>query len=625
MRDMAMRLFVLDFETYYDKDYSLSKLQTDAYVLDDRFEVIGVGVKEGDGEAVWVTEDVEGYLKSLCLEDAAVCAFHAHFDGFILTQRYGIRPKLWLDALSMARFAYPFLPSFSLASVAKHMQLPEKGGYVTSAIGKRKRDFRPEELAAYGEYCKNDVDITYQIAKSLLPWMPKLELRLIDMTIRMFTEPSFVGDAELLEELYNNEVSRKESILKAAAVDKSIIMSNQKFAAELRMLGVEPPTKISPTTGKVTYAFAKTDKEFEELLQHEDPRVQALVAARLGVKSTIAETRALGFLQTARRAAKTGPHIEGTYTGAMPIYLNYWGAKVTGRYSGGNALNYQNIPARGPFAELRKAIRAPRGHKVVVADSSNIELRVAMVAAGEWEVVEKLASGIDLYCDFATKLYHRTITKEDKKERQLGKLAMLSLQYGAGWKKFKEMVRIQTGMKLTDGEAEEIVNLYRSIYYNLVSLWRRCEDVVLPDIYSGGNLMPVDVNAWCLTTHDGFGVAGGRGVTYHNLRRESIDGVMTWVYDMGKQQVSIYSGKVVENLCQHLARQIVMWQTAEVNKLYSVALSVHDEVVVVVPERKVSDAVEYIKHCLSTAPDWCGGLIPLACEVGVGDSYGDAK
>ena len=512
-----MRVVTLDFETYYDKDFSLSKLQTDAYILDPRFEVIGVGVKDGAEETQWVTEGIDKFLQKLDLSDAAVVCHHAQFDGFILTQRFGIRPKLWLDTLSMARFAMPYFPSHSLSALAKHFGLPEKGGYVVNALGKRKQNFSEVELMEYGEYCKRDVEITAELTNKLLPLIPPLEVKLIDMTVRMFTEPSFVGDVDGLRGLFEGEVKRKEQVLEASGVDKETIMSNHKFAKALRALGVEPPMKTSARTGKLTYAFAKTDKEFEELLNHEDPRVQALVAARLGVKSTIAETRALTFLEMAERPALLGSHIIGSSrTGGLPVYLNYWGAKVTGRFSGGNSVNWQNLPARGPSAGIRNMICAPKGHTVIVADSSNIELRVAMVAAGQWDVVEKISSGVDLYCDFASKLFNRTITKEDKKERQLGKVAMLGCQYGVGPKKFKEIVRLMAGQNITDGEAEEIVGLYRNVHGQIVNLWRHSDDLVLPDIYNGCNMVAVDKNAWCITADEGFGVNGGRGVTYHN-------------------------------------------------------------------------------------------------------------
>jgi DNA polymerase len=395
-------------------------------------------------------------------------------------------------------------------------------------------------------------------------------------------------------------------------------MSNDKFALRLESMGVKAPTKVSAKTGKVAWAFAKTDEAFTDLLEHDDSDVQALVAARLGVKTTIAETRALMMLETARR-------------GPLPVYLNYWGAKTTGRYSGGNKINWQNLPARGPSAGMRQAICAPAGHVVVVGDSSNIELRVAMCAAQQTDVVMKILAGEDLYCDFASKMFGRTITKADKKERLLGKIAMLSLQYGAGWRKFKEMVRQQSGEVLTDEAAEAIVQLYRRTHHKIVDMWTRFEEVLLPEIANGNpNLVAVEGNGWCLCTGEGFGVGGGAGVAYHQLKKVAStdkrgNPSMEWQYTMGGKPVKLYGGKAFENYCQHVARQIVMWQTARIDAKYPVALSVHDEAVCVVRDDQLDDCVKYMNECLSMTPPWCRGQIPLACEVGSGVNYGDAK
>lgn len=397
-----MDIITLDFETYYSADYSLSKMQTDAYVHDERFEVVGVSLMRNDEPAVWFSgDDLETAAWMRGIVDWENCAVRCHntlFDGYIMTQHFGIKPKLWMDTLSQARMLLPWLPSHSLASITKHFALPDKGTAVHKALGKRRTDFNPVALAEYAAYCKHDTWLCNEIGKRLDADTPVLDAKLIDMTVRMFTEPQLVGDKVLMEKLYNDELERKEKLLILAATDRAQIMSNDKFALRLEKLGVTPPLKVSKATGNLTYAFAKSDKAFTDLLDHEDSEVQALVAARVGVKTTIAETRALKFLETSRR-------------GALPVYLNFWGAKTTGRYSGGNKINWQNIPARGPSAGLRKALRAPEGHTVLVGDSSNIELRVIMAAAGQLDVVDKIRNGVDLYCDFASKLFGRTVKK----------------------------------------------------------------------------------------------------------------------------------------------------------------------------------------------------------------------
>jgi DNA polymerase len=323
-----MNIITIDTETYYDKEYSLSKMQTDAYVLDPRFEVIGVCVIDPSrgGEPEWFSgteEETHDWLHQFDWANSAIRAHNTLFDGFILTQKFGIRPKLWMDTLAQARMLYPWLPSHSLASVAEHLGLGKKGNEVVAALGVNRELFTPFGLLQYANYCKNDTVLCKKMGEIMDEFSPALHMKLIDMTVRMFTEPMLVGDEQRMQELYDAEVKRKEELLAQATTDRSIIMSNDKFADALRALGVSPPTKISATTNKEAYAFAKSDKQFTDLLEHPEIEVQALVAARLGTKTTIAETRAQRFIDMSKR-------------GPLPVYLNFWGAKTTGRYSGGN-------------------------------------------------------------------------------------------------------------------------------------------------------------------------------------------------------------------------------------------------------------------------------------------------
>jgi DNA polymerase len=618
-----MKILTFDCETTYSDTYSLSKMPTDEYCLDPQFQLLGFSLKLDDGHCEWFQNSEDDFVaKSVFAavpwSEVAVVCHNTLFDGFVLTQRYGIRPKLWMDTLAMSRMLWPWKKSHGLAAMSKELGLPPKQEHVLAmAKGKRLADFNPMELRELGEYCRQDTESTYALAMECLRRTPVQELKLIDMTVRMFTEPQLVGDVALMKTLYTDEVKRKLELLARVSVDASILMSNNKLADELIRRGAKPPTKVSKTTGNVTFAFAKTDKEFQALLEHDDPEVQTLVAARLGIKSTIAETRCARMMKTAER-------------GALPVYLNHWGAKTTGRYSGGNQINWQNIPVRGPSAGLRKAIKAPPGYKVIAVDSSNIELRVAMAGAGQVDAVEDIRryDGIpeaqrtsDLYCDFASQIYGRVITRADEFERRVGKIGRLSLQYGAGWLKYKEMVRIETGQSLTDEEARRVVDLYRTLMGKVVQWWGYCEAAVLGEIFNGGgNLIPVDANAWCITTHNGFGVLGAPGIVYKDLRRNQ-DG---WVYTMNDhEEIKLYGGKVVENFCQHVARQIVMWQTVKLNDVYPVALSAHDEAVFIAADEEVDEAVAYATQCFTTNPPWCEEQIPLACEVGVGQSYGE--
>jgi len=613
----------IDFETYYDKDYTLSKMQTDEYIKDPRFEIIGVSAKPcSSSEPTWFSgthSQVKEFLQdTIDWRTACVNAHHTHFDGFICTQVLGLKPKMWLDTLSLARMHYPWLKRHGLAFITDYLGIGKKGHQVITYKGYRREDFTPQELRDYGDYCDLDVSLEHTLAKIMLPDTPALELLLIDMKVRMFTEPRLKGDTKRLLAYYDKEVRRKQELLARCGIDVSDLMSAGKLAEVLQSLNVDPPTKISPRTGKVAYAFAKSDKAFTALKEHPDADVQAVVAARLGVKSTIAETRAKRLVAMSRR-------------GLMPVYLQHWGAKTTGRDSGGDKMNWQNLPARGDGAEIRRCLVAPSGYKVVVGDSSNIELRFAMCAAGQTDVIEKIkhydevGGNSDVYCDFATELFGRVITKEkkDKRERDVGKMGMLLAQYYGGDARLREAARVMIGLVMSEDEAKHVIVTYRSKFAQVKRMWWHLQNNILPAISNGQMLQPVDVNGWFLTDKNGFAVPGYKGIVYHDLRLETSN--KEWTYEMAGNRIPIHGGKVLENLCQHGSRHIVFWQAAKVHQRFPVSLTVHDEIVCVVKEDKAEECKAYMEHCLATAPAWCRGDIPLKGEVHIGDSYGEAK
>lgn len=435
-----MSLITLDFETYYDKDFNLKRLTTEAYIRDPQFEVIGVGVQIDDGQPEWFSGDnkqVSDYLHSLNIPEHTLLCHHAAFDGAILSWNYGLRPKYYFDTLSMAKPITGQTVGGSLAALSKKFNLGAKGVEVVKALGKRRLDFGFSELHEYGEYCKNDVVLTYKLFDVLKEYSTKKEMYIIDLMIRMYTDPVLQLDKELLVKHLNSVQLKKEKLM--AKIDESIgrdaLMSNPQFAEVLKKLGVEPPTKVSLRTNKEAYAFGKTDVEFKALLEHEDERVQAVVAARLGIKSTLEETRTQSFIGIAER-------------GALPIMLNYYGAH-TGRASGGDKVNLQNLPRGG---ELRQSIKAPKGHKLVAVDSSQIEARVVAWLAGEDELVGNFAKGEDIYSKFATEVYGRPITKADKIERFVGKTCLAEgtlVLCNNGWKPIES---VTTNDELWDGE-----------------------------------------------------------------------------------------------------------------------------------------------------------------------------
>ena len=441
---MTIDIVTIDFETYYDKDYSLSKMTTEAYVRSPDFEIIGVGVKVNHYPTDWYSGDNPGkFLKSLDYSKRAILCHNTAFDGAILSWHFGIKPRLWLDTLSMARPLHNVTVGGSLAKLAAHYGLGKKGDEVVAALGKRRKDFTAADLAQYGEYCKNDVNLTYALWNKMKVGFPASELMVIDQTLRMYTEPVIELDVPLLEKHLEEVRARKLTLIRdlgngpmSEEEVRNMLMSNDKFAEYLTLLGVEPPRKVSPTTGKETWAFAKTDKGMTDLLEYPDERVQNVAAARLGVKSTIEETRTESLIGVAGR-------------GRLPIMLNYYGAH-TGRFSGGDKLNLQNLPSRGNTT-IRRALKAPEKQSLIACDSSQIEARMVAWVAGQDDLVQAFREKRDVYSEFASEVYGRTITKADKTERFVGKTCIAEGTLVLSHKGWKPIEMITTDDLLWDG------------------------------------------------------------------------------------------------------------------------------------------------------------------------------
>jgi len=617
-----MDIVTIDFETYYDREYSLSKMTTEAYVRDPRFEVIGVGVKINNHPTDWYTGANPGrFLRSLDYTDKAILCHNTAFDGAILSWHFGIRPKLWLDTLSMARPFHQLTVGGSLAKLAAFYGLGQKGDEVVAAMGKRRADFTAEEIGRYGMYCINDVDLTRQLFDKLKRGFPASELMVIDQTLRMYTEPVIELDVPLLEQHLQDVRARKATLLNNVSVGIEDIMSNAKFATALQNLGVEPPIKTSKTTGKTTWAFAKTDKGMEELLEHPDASVQALVATRLGVKSTIEETRTEALIGVASR-------------GKLPIMLNYYGAH-TGRFSGGDKLNLQNLPARGGSNAIRRSLKAQEGHVLIASDSSQIEARMVAYIAGQDDLVEAFRDKRDVYSEFATEVYGRKITKADKVERFVGKTCILGLGYGMGAAKLQRTLEIgQAGISVNVdlNEAERIVRIYRAKNWRIVQLWQRCGHALTAMTQGGSghihDVLPYDHTGITMpnklkihypalrATNNGFEyIADPR--TYQKAAKARVlgtDDTIAWT--------KIYGGKVTENLVQALAALVIREQMATIGQVYKVAFQVHDEIIISAPQEAATSAEARLVEVMSTPPKWAPGL-PVACESGAAVNYGD--
>jgi DNA polymerase len=605
-----MDILNIDFETFYSQKFSLSKMTTEEYIRAPQFEVIGVAIKRNEEETVWFSgthAQTKRWLQQWDWDNSVAVAHNAMFDMAILNWRYDIRPKRIADTLSMLRAIDGPHAGNSLAKAVERYGLGEKGTEVINALGKRRLDFTDEDLERYGEYCINDVELTQKLFEVLAPLMPVSELRLIDLTIRMFTEPVLVLDKAVLTKHLDNVQAKKAKLLDAVVADKDALMSNPKLALLLGGMGVVAPLKTSPKTGKVAFAFAKSDEAFKALLDHPDPRVQAVVAARLGVKSTLEETRTERFINIADR-------------GPLPVPLRYYAAH-TGRWGGDDKVNLQNLPRKSP---LKKSMMAPEGYIFIDCDSSQIEARTLAWLAGQNDLVDAFDKGEDVYKIMASSIYG--VDREDVTDDQrfVGKTTILGCGYGMGGTKFQ--AQLETfGVSLLSQECASIVYKYREQFDHIPLLWEQGDKAL--DALMGAQTAPLGKHEALLVDMFGVKLPNGMYLRYDNLRKErdKKSGRDQFVYDVKKGRTTlptyIYGGKLIENVCQALARIIIGEQMLMVARKYRVVMTVHDAVGVIAPIEEADKARAFVEACMRMRPKWAPTL-PLNCESKIGASYG---
>lgn len=613
----------LDYETYWADDYTLSKLATTDYIYDERFEMqLGAVMTHRQTKAKVLEHSAfAAWAKSIDWSTTALLAHHCHFDGLIAYRHFGIKPKFYLDTLSMARAIMPVTVGGSLNKLAQAFGLPGKryGQALTSTKNRRWADFTAAEKKNLKTYAADDIEQTFEIFKRLLPFIPLDELRLIDATVRMYAAPRLLLDAPMLLDLAEDEVARKQSLMARLGITPDLLLSNDKFAGLLESYGVDPPRKISARTGQETWAFAKTDLEFKALQEHDDEDVQALVEARLGVKSTMVETRA-------HRMASRAKY------GAQPIYLNYYGAG-TGRWSGGDAANWQNL-ARG--SDLRKAIMAPPGHALVIADLSQIEARVNAWFAGQQDIVDAFARGDDVYCLVASSIFGRKVTKADEALRFVGKTAVLGLGYGAGAPKFQFMLKTAKGpaeaMKyaasLSESTVRDIHKGWRQANPFIVANWKATDNLFKSAVFGHQTINHGCVSYQGVAKKDSqlglMHLPNGLAIRYDDVQTddEGLNYLKKHRVNKTKaptqQRQRLYGALMVENRTQALARIVVAQHALQIadalGSRWQLAMTTHDELVGVVPHRSANKALSTVREIMSTAPAWAAGL-PIAVDA----------
>lgn len=632
-----------DIETFWDKDYSLTKMSTVEYVLDPRFELILLGIKIGSGPVEVARGEAQArlILERVDWNKAALLSHNTMFDGSILAWRFNIIPRFYLDTLAMARaVTHAYTGSSSLENLARHFQFAPKGVEAKLARGRWLASFTKAELDGYASYCAHDVELCRLIFDKLIAKFPRSELVLIDLSLRKFFEPQAKLNTEKLAlHLAEVRAAKETALQQVSDVSKKVFASNPQFASLLAREGVKVPIKISPITGEETFALARNDPEFKQLCEdpNQTPRVQTLLAVRLGVKSTIEETRSEMLLRLSSRDWSTAT---GNACGArwMPVPYNYYGAH-TGRFSGAGGFNFTNLKRK---SKLRDAIEIPdEGWRIVHRDSSQIEARIVAWLAECQALLDAFAAGDDIYSQFASIFYQRTITRADTLERFVGKTCILGLGYGASGPRIKQVLFIGSGgvaVNLSEDDAQGLVDLYRTTYREIPRLWRTAQREL--DKMVGIYVEPrpktlAQINAAMMPStpprlqtvvkrrEEQIVLPNKMSLKYLGIRQDGTELIFGSEHNGYKK---IYGAKLIENITQALARIVVtdielrVWRETG----YRPFMSTYDSHDYMVPVGEVAVFDRYLEAQFTVVPEWGKGL-PLASEGGWGKTLLDAE
>jgi len=592
-----MNKLFLDFETFYDVGYSLTKMSTVEYVQSDEFLVWGVGVKWEDEPTEWISpQEIENIFLQIPWDETALVCHNALFDAYILTQIYNVYPAFYYDTAAMSRGLYPN-ESASLKNVCERLfpdnKSMRKGEELVNAKGTRYLNPEIEKIIA--RYCIQDVDLTYAIFNKMVPAYPKSELDLINLTVRMFVEPKLVLDRELLithKEQIARETAQK---IKDSGTTREILASQPKFAAYIESLGITVPTKRSLRTGKIIPAFSKNDSAYIQMTNLHS-KYNHIWEGREAVKSRIEETRAERMLSSVNS--------DGTFS----VPLRYYAAH-TGRFGGSEKINLQNLP-RGSV--LRSAIKAPRNHFLYITDLANIEARMLAWLANEETLLQSFISGTDVYSEFASQIYGRPINKKNKLERYVGKTAILGLGYGMGVDRYKDTLKNGSpSVDVSKETALKIVSQYRAMYPNIPRLWNVCKQFLYGMINRaqyGNKYGPLKVS------NNAIALPNGMFLKYPHLRY--VNGEFLYISNFNKGPIRTHGPRVCENIIQALSRIVITDQILNIQSRIpevDVVLTVHDEIICSGPQNKAVEILDRIIQIMKVPPSWCEKL-PLDVE-----------
>jgi DNA polymerase len=379
-------------------------------------------------------------------------------------------------------------------------------------------------------------------------------------------------------------------------------------------------------------ALAKDDGALKDLKLHRNPQVRALIKARQAVKSWPLHIKRLVAMKDQAQAGG----------GRLPNPLNYYGAS-TGRWSGGEGLNLQNLPTRGGglATEIKHCLRAPEGEVLVIADAAQIEARGLAWLAGQDDLVEAFRQNRDVYSEFAAETLAAPVRKPAKSDpppvykmysgrRALGKVGILGMGYGMGAGRALEYCETYPELepKIVSGEIDllfckRFVDSYRNRYPMIPKLWRDLEATFEYVTRYGQErtLHHLTLSRAGSTTI--LTLPSGRSLFYHaascGASRDGRGNSLS--YQAGPTRESLWGGTLVENCVQAMSRDVLAEAILYIEDHgFRVGHHVHDSIVVSVPVAQQTLAYMCVSEALTQAPAWAPTW-PMGVEATLGSRY----
>ena len=635
---------ILDLETYYDRDYSLSKLNYFEYIYDTRFKIHGIALRHPDGRTEFRTDVAEAVAElqatyGKALEKVCVVCHNSVFDLFILKAKFGVVPENIIDTMLCSRLLHNPQQSASLRELAKRYKLTDKGD-LTFMAGVESPT--PEQLSELAAYAINDVEITAQLAEIMVPRVePAIEFWVMAHTIRMFVSRPFLVDSNIAGNALVKVDEHLDAELSAAGYNQSQLSGNKTFydllSTALAKSGRTVPTKEGKK-GKIP-AISGDDEPMQLLTQDSDPQVAKLAELRLLVKSIPNIKSKLEYLVSTSKL--TG--------GCFPALLEYHKAS-TGRFAGGNGFNIQNMADSGKATSevcraaatgTGKSIKAPAGHSLVACDACQIEARILSFVAGEQDLHRAFAGGQDVYSEFVSNVFGEKVMKSKgtspeelrmKALRNVGKTAILGLGYSMGADRFIASMKesqdgrnlFETGI-LNETICRRIVSSYRSKYPEIKKFWRKCEDAFI-SAAEGESCSPAK-DLYFFPEGDTVYITlpSGRKLVYPCVRLSAPEKkTVEYTDESGEKRsfeaerrnisygnnVNLYGGKITENIVQAIARDILVDVIFRLEqKSWPVILHIHDEIICHVPSDRAVECLDAMTAEWRRTPEWIEGLV----------------